>query len=253
MISSGGTRRPDSYDPTDFPPVAVTVDVVVLTIRSGRLSVLLIERAGSPFSGFWALPGGFVRPEENLEMAAEREAREETGLTVSPGHLEQIATYGEPDRDPRMRVVSVSYLALMPSLPTPSAGTDARDARWWPVEDLGTQDGPELAFDHEQILADGVERARGKLEYSSLATSFVEEPFTLSDLRRVYEAVWGVELEPANFRRKVLGTPHLVVPTGQTMSSGHGRPAELYRRSAGTYLHPAMLRPAPNQPEEVNR
>ena len=176
-------------------------------------------------------------------MAAEREAGEETGLNVFPGHLEQLATYGDPGRDPRLRVVSVAYLGLAPELPAPTAGSDARDARWWPVEDIGGQDGPELAFDHDQVLADGVERARSKLEYTSLATAFVDEPFTLSDLRRVYEAVWGVELEPGNFRRKVLGTPGFVLATGETMSSGVGRPAQLYRRGASLLLHPAMLRP----------
>jgi 8-oxo-dGTP diphosphatase len=231
------------YDPMAYPPAAVTVDVVLLTIREGVLSVLLVERGEEPFAGAWALPGGFVRPDEDLPDAALREAAEETGLAQLPRHLEQLATYGSPDRDPRMRVVSTAYVGLMANLEEPQAGTDARDARWWPVDDAGGDDGPTLAFDHGRILADGVERARSKLEYTALGTAFVAEPFTISDLRRVYEAVWGVVLEPANFRRKVIGTPGLVLPTGRTFSTGVGRPAELYRRGTAQLLQPAMLRP----------
>jgi 8-oxo-dGTP diphosphatase len=243
MSTRPGHKVPVGYDIGDFPPFAVTTDRVVLTIRQGRLSVLLVERWADPYAGYWALPGGFVLPDETLEEAANRELRDETDLAIAAGHLEQIGTYGDPDRDPRGRVVSVAYLALVPETRTPIPGSDARDVRWWPVEDLGTRDGPELAFDHEQILSDGIERSRAKLEYTSLATLFVQEPFTLSELRHVYEAVWGVVLEPANFRRKVLGTPDLVVATGNRVESRQGRPAELYKRGRTTYLHPAILRP----------
>ena len=224
------------------PPVAVTVDVVLLTIRGGRLSVLLIERGAEPFLGAWALPGGFVEPDEDLEAAAARELVEETGVESFKGHLEQLRTYGAPGRDPRGRVVSVAYVGLVPDLPAPAAGSDAAAARWWAVEDLG--EAP-LAFDHATIVADGTERARSKLEYTSLAASFTEEPFTLSELRRIYEAVWGVALHAPNFRRKVLSTPGFVEPIGEkrTARDGVGRPAELYRRGAATLLHPAMLRP----------
>jgi 8-oxo-dGTP diphosphatase len=142
-----------------------------------------------------------------------------------------------------MRVVSVAYLGLMPNVPRPRAGTDAADARFWSVSDLGTQDGPTLAFDHDRIVADGVERARSRLEYTSLATSFVEEPFTIADLRRVYETVWGIALHQANFRRKVLSTDGLVVPTGQERSTGRGW-TQLYRRGGATQLHPPILRQA---------
>ncbi|HEX8629139.1 MAG TPA: NUDIX domain-containing protein [Catenuloplanes sp.] len=229
------------YDPRAFPPVAVTVDVVVLTVRQGQLSVLLVRRAGHPHRGRWALPGGFVGAREGLDDAARRELAEETGLTHH-AHLEQLASYGDPDRDPRLRVISVAYLAMVADLPRPTAGTDADDARFWPVADLTGADRPTLSFDHDRILADAVDRARAKLEYTSLATTFLEEPFTIADLRRVYEAVWGVELHPANFRRKVLATPGFVVPTGRERPTGRGW-AELYHRGGTAQLHPAILRP----------
>lgn len=232
------------YDTSAYPAVGITVDVVVLTIRQGQLCVLLIRRGAHPSKGAWALPGGFVGPDEDLDAAALRELTEETGVDAAPSHLEQLRTYGAPNRDPRLRVVTVAYLGMMADLPRPEAGTDAADARFWPVADLESDDGPELAFDHHRIVTDGVERARSKLEYTSLATSFVDEPFTIADLRRVYEAVWGVPLHPANFRRKVLSAAGFVVPTGDERATGRGW-AELYRRGEGTVLHPAMLRPDP--------
>ncbi|MFC0533685.1 NUDIX hydrolase [Phytohabitans kaempferiae] len=230
-----------SYDPHAFPPVAVTVDLVILTVRDGQLCVLLIRRGAPPHRGSWALPGGFVGPRETLDEAARRELAEETGL-VTGAHMEQLATYGDPARDPRMRVVSVAYLALVPDLPTPVAGTDASEARYRPVADLAGGAAPALAFDHDRILADGIERARAKLEYTGLATTFLDEPFTISDLRRVYETVWGVPLHAANFRRKVLSTPGFVEPTGEKLATGRGW-AELYRRGATAHLHPALPRP----------
>ena len=232
--------------------VALTVDLVLLTIRAGTLQVLLVERAIEPFLGSWALPGGFVLEDEDLDDAARRELAEETGLEDVPGHLEQLRTYATPGRDPRQRVITVAHLGLLPDLPSPVAGSDAAGAAWRPVADLLGDDGgpgtrpsagrPVLAFDHARILADGVERARAKLEYTTLASSFVAEPFTLAELRLVYEAVWGVALDPANFRRKVLSTPGFVVDTATRTSTGRGRPASLYRRGPATDLHPAMLR-----------
>jgi 8-oxo-dGTP diphosphatase len=232
-----------SYDPSEFPSVAITVDVVLLTVRNGRLSVLLVKRGSHPFCGRWALPGGFVRADEDLDDAARRELEEETGVAVEVTHLEQLRTYGTPGRDPRLRVVSVAYLGLVPDLPRPVGATDETDARFWPVDDLGGEDGPTLALDHARIVADAVERARAKLEYTSLATSLVDEPFTLADLRRVYEAVWGVNLHPANFRRKILATPGFVVSTGKERATGRGW-AGLYRAGAAAQLHPALLRPS---------
>jgi 8-oxo-dGTP diphosphatase len=250
------------YDPTSYPPFAVTVDLVVLTVRRHALCALMVRRGEPPHEDRWALPGGFVRPEENLAEAAARELAEETGLRAeqsagvspagSPGpyggtsgaHLEQLATYGDPDRDPRMRVVSVAHLVLAPDLPTPRPGGDARGARWTPVEELLRPDQRDtLAFDHARILADGVERARSKIEYSSLATAFCPPEFTVGELRRVYEAVWGVALDPRNFHRKVTGTPGFLLPTGGTTTRQGGRPAQLFRAGGATLLNPPMLRP----------
>jgi 8-oxo-dGTP diphosphatase len=231
-----------AYDARKFPPVAVTVDIAILAVRAGELCVLLVRRGMHPYLGQWALPGGFVRDTEDLDTAAERELREETGV-VARAHLEQLRCYGAPGRDPRMRVVSVAYLALVADLPGPVADTDAAEARFWSLAKLG--DGrPPLAFDHRRILDDAVERARAKLEYTSLATTLVSEPFTIGDLRRVYEAVWGVALHPANFRRKVLATPGFVEPTGDRCPTGRGW-TELYVPGATAQLHPALLRPAP--------
>ncbi|WP_412542575.1 NUDIX domain-containing protein [Longispora sp. K20-0274] len=236
----------DSYDPTAFPPVAVTVDVVALTVRGGVLHVLLVERGGPPFADRWALPGGFVR-EETLDAAAMRELAEETGLRPGEGplgalHLEQLATYGDPGRDPRMRVVSVAYLAFAPSLPDPRAGGDAAGAAWVPVDRAVG-----LAFDHDAILADGLERARAKLEYTPLATAFVPGEFTIAELRAVYAAVWGEEPHAGNFHRKVLSVPGFVESTGETTGRGgeRGGPrSRLYRSGDARLLHPALLRPA---------
>jgi 8-oxo-dGTP diphosphatase len=219
------------------PVLAVTVDLVVLTVREGALHVLLVERGEEPFLGRWALPGGFVRPDEDLPGAAARELEEETGLARGLVHLEQVATYGAPDRDPRQRVVTVCYLALAPDLPVPRAGTDAADARWAPVDDL-----PGLAFDHDVLLADAVERARAKLEYTPLATAFCGEEFTVAELRRVYEAVWGLPLDPRNFHRKVTGAAGFLEPTGATTTRDGGRPAAVFRRGTAPTLHPPLLR-----------
>jgi 8-oxo-dGTP diphosphatase len=221
--------------------VAVTVDLVVFTIRDDQLCVLAIRRGIPPYRGRWALPGGFVQENEGLLDAARRELTEETGLVELPVHLEQLATFGEPKRDPRMRVVSVAYLAFGPDLPEPRAGTDAADARWRLVADL-LSSSSRLAFDHDQILADGLERARAKLEYSPLATAFCAEEFTVAELRHVYEVVWGIRLDPRNFHRKVTGSPGFLVPTNKRTTRNGGRPALLYRRGKATVLNPPISR-----------
>lgn len=223
-----------------FPAVAVTVDLVVLTVREDALQVLMIRRGEEPFLGRWALPGGFLTPAEDLASAAARELEEETSLSTRHVHLEQLASYGAPDRDPRMRTVTVAYLALAPDLPMPTAGTDAAEARWRRVEDVLAEG--RLAFDHEHILRDGVKRARAKLEYSTLAAAFCGSEFTITDLRRVYEVVWGTRLDPRNFHRKVTRTQGFIVATDRTTSRDGGRPARLYRAGPATTLHPALLR-----------
>jgi 8-oxo-dGTP diphosphatase len=257
-----------NYDPRAFPPIAVTVDVVALTIRDAELQVLLVQRAEPPYQHHWALPGGFVRQlpgpggeaiEEDLAEAAARELAEEAGPRLRTQYLEQLKTYGAPGRDPRMRVVSVAYLAFAPEMPDPRAGRDAADAQWAPVAGLGLSASGQrpgtprkLAFDHARILADGLERARAKLEYTPLATAFVTEPFTISELREVYETVWGEKLHPGNFHRKILSVPGFVESTGDLTPTGGARGgprSKLYRRGDAALLHPALLRPG--REEEV--
>ncbi|MYU36078.1 NUDIX domain-containing protein [Streptomyces sp. SID8358] len=237
------STAPEGYDPHAFVPFAVTVDLAVFTVREGRLHVLLVERGEAPYEGHWALPGGFVLPRESAEEAARRELAEETGLprrSARAFHLEQLRTYSDPDRDPRMRVVSVAYAALVPDLPEPRGGGDAARARWWETGRTGP-----LAFDHDRILSDAHDRIGARLEYTCLATAFCPAEFTLGDLQQVYETVWGVELDRPNFRRKVLTTPGFVQaaegPPRRT--GGRGKPAALYRAGAATTLHPPLLRP----------
>ncbi|QKW10638.1 NUDIX hydrolase [Streptomyces sp. NA04227] len=234
---------PPAYDKYAFEPFAVTVDLAVFTVRSGRLQVLLVERGQEPYAGQRALPGGFLLPAESAETAARRELAEETGLgerLTGSLHLEQLRTYSEPDRDPRMRVVSVAYTALVPDLPEPRGGGDAARADWVPCEEAGP-----LAFDHDTILADARERVRAKLEYTCLATAFCPPLFTLGELQQVYETVWGTALDRPNFRRKVLATPGFVeqVPGAARLTGGRGKPAALHRAGPATALHPPVLRP----------
>jgi 8-oxo-dGTP diphosphatase len=223
------------------PPFAVTVDIVVLTIRQDRLCVLAVRRGSAPYQGRLALPGGFVHVDEGLQAAAARELSEETAVEVERVHLEQLASYGEPGRDPRMRTVSVAWLALAPDLPEPRGDTDAAEAHWVPVDVLLRGD-TTLAFDHALILADGVERAQAKLEYSTLATAFCGTEFTIAELRRVYEVVWGRRLDPGNFHRKVTGADGFVVDLGRRTPGRGGRPAQLYRRGHADLLHPPLTR-----------
>jgi 8-oxo-dGTP diphosphatase len=225
----------------------VAVDLVVLTLRNDELAVLLIKRGIAPYLGRWALPGGFVRDGEDLTEAALRELSEETGIgDPMIGHIEQLATFGAVARDPRERVVSVAYLAFVPDLPLPVAGGDAGEAAIVPISALTKKSAKALAlalaFDHPEILAMGIERCRAKLEYTSLATSFLGPEFTINELRKVYESVWGLPLDPGNFHRKVTKTEGFVQAT-QRMSQGlSGRPAQLFTQGDAHLLHPALLR-----------
>jgi 8-oxo-dGTP diphosphatase len=248
----------DGYDKYAHEPFAVTVDLAVLTVRADTLHVLLVERGQEPYAGQWALPGGFVQSDESAETAARRELAEETGLSDVTGlHLEQLRTYSEPGRDPRMRVVSVAFAALLPPPATsrprsdggdgrpaalaPRGGGDAAQARWVPYDEARP-----LAFDHDRILTDAHERVGAELEYTCLATAFCPPEFTLGELQRVYETVWGTALDRPNFRRKVLATPGFVepVPGAARLTGGRGKPAALYRAGAATTLHPPLLRPS---------
>ena len=213
--------------------------------------MLLIERGEEPFAGWWALPGGFVRPQETLDAAAARELEEETGVRAA-AHLEQFGAYGDPDRDPRMRVVSIGYLAIMRDVGAITASTDARNAELVPVpEVLARRAKRRLAFDHRTVLADALAFARNKLESTSLATAFVGPEFTMSDLRGVYEAAWETELDPGNFRRKVLQIPGFVEPTGRHAPAGPegGKPPETYRSRPISPLRSPMRPPRPERNE----
>ena len=212
------TNTPTGYDPADYPPFAVTVDVVILTMVDGALCVLLVERGQDPFAGRWAVPGGFKLADETLDEAACRELIEETGVDAA-SLLMQFGAYGDPGRDPRMNVVTIAYVAIMRDVAGVAAGTDAADARLVPVDRV-MRGRVALAFDHRQIVRDAVERVRRDLESTGLATAFVGPTFTLSELRSVYEAVWEVELDSANFRRSVTAADGWVIATGKRAAPG---------------------------------
>jgi 8-oxo-dGTP diphosphatase len=216
----------------DYPHYAITADVVVFTIRNNVLQVLLIKRGLAPFKGRWALPGGFLRPDEDLEACARRELEEETG--VSGFYLEQLYTFGAIKRDPRERVVTVAYFALIRSdAVTLQAASDAAGAAWVAMEELPQLS---LAFDHEQIVAAARERVAAKLEYSTIAFQFLPERFTMRELHTVYETVLGKPLDRRNFYKKMLASGELL-ETAETRLEGAHRPAAVYR-----LRHPGEVR-----------
>jgi 8-oxo-dGTP diphosphatase len=206
----------------EYPRPALTVDVVIFTLREGQVNVLLVQCGEEPFQDMWALPGGFVKIDESLEQAACREMQEETGLRDT--YLEQLYTYGEIGRDPRGRVVSVAYYALLPAdAPTQvEGGSDAKQAGWFPITEI-----PTLAFDHQEILTYALRRLRYKLEYSAAGFELLPGEFTLSELQKTYEMILGEQLDKRNFRRRILQA-NIIEPT-QNMRTGEGRPARLYR------------------------
>jgi 8-oxo-dGTP diphosphatase len=206
----------------DYPHPAVTTDVVVFIIRNNRLELLLVQRATAPFKGFWALPGGFVDIDEDLDDCALRELEEETGLTGV--YVEQLYTSGAPKRDPRERVISVAYYALVSEHPSGvRAGSDAEAVDWFAVNDL-----PQLAFDHEAIVAKAHKRLAAKLSYSTIALQFMPEKFTLSQLQSVYEVILGEKLDKRNFRKRLLAMD-CIREHGEVLREGNHRPAKLYR------------------------
>jgi 8-oxo-dGTP diphosphatase len=226
---TGIAGTPPGYDPAQFPPFAVTVDIVILTMSDGALHLLLVRRGEAPYEGMWAIPGGFKRPTETLDGAALRELREETGVDAA-SLLTQFGAYGDPGRDPRMNVVTVAYLAVIRDVGALVAGTDAAEAALVPASDVLNEQ-LELAFDHLRIVRDAIERVRVELEVSGIATAFVGPTFTMAELRAVYEAIWGEQLDAANFRRSIVTEEGWVIPTGRRAQPGSagGRPAELYR------------------------
>ena len=212
----------------EHPRPALTVDCVLFGFDEGELKVLLIQRGLQPFKGQWALPGGFVRLDETLDAAARRELEEETGLRNV--YLEQLYTFGAVDRDPRERVVSVAYYALVKSAEHVAIGaTDASDAQWYPMANL-----PKLAFDHREILKVALERLRNKVRYEPIGFELLPPKFTLSQLQHLYEAVLQTELDKRNFRKKILSMGLLLALDEQIRTGAH-RPAQLFRFDARKY------------------
>ena len=210
--------------------VAVTVDIVIFTIKDNDLQVLLVKRKYPPFEGMWAIPGGFVLEKESLENAARRELQEETG--VSDVYLEQLYTFGNPDRDPRGRIVTVSYFALIDWKNTKlKATTDVEEAQWFSIYDL-----PDLAFDHKDILEYALKRLRYKLEYTTVGFQLLPKEFTLTDIQRVYEIILNKTLDKRNFRKKILSLS-LLEPIGESKKGSH-RPAQLYTFKKKEYIFP---------------
>lgn len=214
----------------DYPHPALTTDIALFTIRDDQLAILLIRRGGEPFKGCWALPGGFVDPDECLEDCALRELAEETGITGV--YLEQLYTFGKPDRDPRERIVSVAYYALAPcEVLAPVAGSDAAAVCWFNLDAL-----PALAFDHAHIIELAQQRLRAKLDYSTVAFGLMTETFTLGELQKVYETIRGEALDKRNFRKHILALG-LVMETGASRRVGNHRPAKLYRLAHPGAMH----------------
>lgn len=212
----------------DYPHPAVTVDAVVFGYDDADLKVLLIQREGPPFRLRWSLPGGFVGIDESLEDAVRRELEEETGITRL--YLEQLYTFGAPRRDPRERIISVAYYALVKLADhTVRAASDARNVAWFPVADL-----PSLAFDHEEILDVALRRLKGKIRYEPVGFELLPEKFPLSELQRLYETILEQPLDKRNFRKKILSMG-LIADTDEIQQDVAHRAARLYRFDEAAY------------------
>ncbi len=210
---------------TDYTQPSVTADVVIFNIVDGKLKVLLIKRGVKPFRGSWAIPGGFVREDEDLFSAAERELYEETGVENS--YLEQLYTFGDTGRDPRGRVISVAYMALARNSEVElKASSDASDVKWFDIEDL-----PDLAFDHKKIFDYALKRLRWKFEYTCIGFSVLPKRFSLGALQKVYEIVFDRKIDKRNFRKKVLGLG-ILKEVGVEEGVAY-RPAKLYSLKVG--------------------
>ena len=216
------SENAETYDPSRYDRPSVTVDVVIFTLQNGELHVLLVQRKRWPFEGRWAIPGGFINIDETLEQAARRELEEETG--VHDIYLEQLYTFGNPRRDPRTRVISVAYIALVSAdTQTLRVSDESTDVRWFPVSRLP---GP-LAFDHDSILATALDRLRSKLEYTTLAFQLLPEVFSILELKHIYEMILGESIDKGNFYRKIKDA-NILEDTGMRRE-GRGRPTTLYR------------------------
>lgn len=212
----------EGYDASAYERPSVTVDVVIFCLQKEDLRVLLIQRKYEPYQGRWAIPGGFVQMGESLEEAARRELMEETA--VSNVYLEQLFTFGKPDRDPRTRVITIAYIALVPhDAIQPQAGDDAAEAAWFSMNDL-----PSLAFDHEEIIDYALTRLRYKLEYTTVGFELLPDQFTLTELQQAYELILGETLDKRNFRSKIISA-NILEESGKMKQEGKGRPAKLYQ------------------------
>lgn len=211
----------DTYDPADFPPLAVTVDLVLMTVNEGRLGVLLQRRSEAPHRGEWALPGGFVRIDESLDAAARRILVDKAGL--GDAWLEQLYSFGDPGRDPRMRIVTIAYFALVPTADLTAALKDNDELTMAPLDAL-----PALAFDHAAIVDHAAARLRGKLDYAPIAFALLPPLFTLRALQDVHEAILGTNLNKPAFRRRMLDKGW-IEGSGEREEGGAFRPAELFR------------------------
>jgi len=215
-------REVHQYDVSKYERPSVTVDVLMMRLRQRDLEILLSKRRAWPYEDMWAIPGGFVMMNESLEAAAKRELQEETG--VQDVYLEQLYTFGDPARDPRTRVITVVYFALLDSERLHvRAATDATDVGWFSVYNL-----PPLAFDHQQIITYALNRLRNKLEYTTIAFNLLSEQFTLRELQQVYEIILHKHVDKRNFRKKILST-NILEDTGEKKMEGTHRPARLYR------------------------
>lgn len=213
---------PANYNPDEFDRPSVTVDVVIFSLIQEELKVLLIKRQAAPFANMWAIPGSFVKIDESLEEAAVRALADETG--VEDVYTEQLYTFGTPGRDPRTRVITIAYFALIPhDAIYPQSDRSTHETSWFPIAHL-----PELAFDHAEIVDYAYTRLRYKLEYTSVGFQLLPDVFTLTELQKAYEIILGEQLDKRNFRRKILSA-EILEETGEKQKEGEGRPAMLYR------------------------
>ena len=210
--------------------IKLSVDAIVFGYEAGSISILLIKRKYEPFKGKWAIPGGFVLNDESLEEAVERELKEETGIKIN--YLEQLYTFGKPNRDPRGRVVSIAYFGLIrPNAFKIFASTDAEQAQWFNINDL-----PELSFDHKEILDAAIKRLKGKITYEPIGFELLDKQFPFSDLEKLYSTLLGRQVDRRNFRKKIISL-NVLDELEEKVSKGSGRPANLFQFNQKRYFH----------------